>query len=150
MKSLKESLFDDDLVTKDITFGSMFMFDGKEDGSATFMAWQKYLNPARIKKDSKVTGHSPNEIIYKGLLKLIKDIKFDGDNMTTDTFEDYLTKMIQPYYQNSLSDAYKHAVVQIYKNGRFLAGKEYYMLDRDFDEIQIFPCQTICFTFYRK
>ena len=155
MKSLQESLFDDDLVTKEITFGNFFKWQKDEFTQNYFketftVQWSKYLSSVRIKKDSKVSGSTSNEIIYEGLLKLIENIKFDEDNITTDLFEDYLTKMMKPYYQYSLSDKYKRASVQIYKNGRFIIGQEQDMIHGDFDTIKVFPCQTLCLVFERK
>ena len=155
MKSLRESLFDDDLVTRDITFGGLFEWQKDENISYFFkegsgLQWSKYLSAVRIKKDSKVSGSTQNEIIYNGLLKLVEDIKFDEDNITTDLFEDYLTKMMKPYYQYSLSDKHKRASVQIYKNGRFIIGQEQDMIHGDFDTIKVFLCQILCLTFERK
>lgn len=155
MKSLRESLFDKDLVTKDVTFGGIFKWQEDTNNDYFFkgqsgLQWSKYLNPSKIKKDSKISGTTKNEIIYNGLLKLIEDIKFDGNNMTTDLFEDYITEMMKPYYQNFLSDTYKRAFVQIYKNSRFIVGRELNMINGDFDTIKIFPCQNLCMTFERK
>ena len=155
MKTLVESLFDRDLIKRTLTFGDVFELQQDDDPSHLFrevgsMSWSNYLSNVRIKKDTKISGATPNETIFKGLLKLITDIKFTEDNMTTDLFEDYLTDMLHPYYQWSLGGKYKHAYVQVYKNGSFLIGQERDMLTDDFDTIQIFPCQTLCMTFKRK
>ena len=155
MKSLKESLFDKDLVSKDVTFGDLFEWVEDENlflffKEGSLFDWSCYLNPGKIKKDSKIDGKTPNETIYNGLLKLIKNIKITSDNMTTDLFEDYLTDLIYPYYQQSLSPKYRHASVQIYKNGRYIIGREQDLLDGDFDIINLFPCQSLCLKFKRK
>ena len=158
MKSLKESLFDRDLADKDITFGDVFKWESSSDGAflkAMFskeasLQWQKYMSVVRIKKDSKISCDNQNETIYKGLLKLVENIVFSADNMTTDLFEDYLTNMMKPYYQYSLSNNYKHSSVQIYRNGSFVIGQEQDMLNGNFDEIKVFPCPILCFTFKRK
>ena len=158
MKSLRESLFDQDLVTKDVTFGDIFEIVDDKNLPYLFQevgshSWSKYLSSVRIKKDTKVTGGTPNEIIYKGVLKLINDIKFTSENMTIDLFEDYLTKLFHPYYQWSNPDKYKCAGVQIYKNNRFIIGiigQEQNMISGDFDTINIYPCRGFCMTFERK
>lgn len=155
MKSLRESLFDRDLVTKDVKFSDIFELVHNKNLPYLFQevgshSWSKYLSSVRIKKDMKVTGGTPSEIIYEGILKLINNIKFTSKNMTTDLFEEYLTKLFHPYYQWSNPDKYKRAYVQIYKNNRFIIGQEQDMLIGDFDTINVYPCQGFCITFERK
>jgi len=122
MKSLKESLFDNDLITKDITFGDIFKYVENPINASYFSGhntvfFSKYMSDVRIRKESKIKCDTRNETIYKGLLKIINNIKFTSDTETTDLLEDYLTELFHPYYQFSLSEKYKHASVQIYKGG---------------------------------
>ena len=156
MKSLRESLFDSDLVTKDLTFGDLFEFVpiGNADELISVAQkshmWEKYLSSVRIRKDAKVKYKTPDENIYYGLLKLIKDIKFDSSNLTTDSFKDYLNKMMHPYYQYTLSDNYKHAGMGVYKNDTICISKEFNMFESEFNTLIIYPCQTLAFKFKRK
>jgi hypothetical protein len=156
MKSLVESLFDTEKnITKDLTFGDVFKLVESPILNTYFsdhntIFFSKYMSAVRIRKESKIKCDTENETIYRGLLKIINEIKFTPDTETTDLFKDYLNLILHPYYQASLSEKYKHVSVQIYKNGRYVVGQEQNMLDGDFDEIQIFPCQNLNLKFVRK
>ena len=152
MKSLRESLFDiEKNVTKDITFGDVFkLAPGYRDYIITdgSSLYDKYFDASKIKKDMKVPG-THNKAICDGLLKLITNIKFTDDNLTTDLFKEYLQKAIEPYYKKDLSDAYKHVIVHPYKNEHLILNKELDMIGDEFDKILVFPGQILCFDFIR-
>ena len=152
MKSLSESLFDiEKNVTKDITFGEVFKLAPEyEDYIANDDSplYDKYFDASKIKKDMKVSGKN-GKVICDGLLKLITNIKFTDDNLTTYLFKEYLQKAIKPYYKKDLPDAYKHVIVHPYKNEHLVLNRELDMIGDEFDKILVYPGQILCFDFIR-
>lgn len=161
MKSLKESLFDDN-ITKDMTFGDLFEFESYniqkvfntigrnvyDDGHERDLS--KTFSLPRIKKAAKVSGSDNNEIIYKGLVKIIQDIKLKGDPEDLDKkwMEDTLRKEINGLFQYSLT--MKSLYVGFFNYGHLCLGKEYTLFDRGFDEVQIGLGPDLLVRFKRK
>ena len=161
MKSLKESLFDDN-ITKDITFGDLFELESYniqkvfntigrnvyDDGHERDLS--KTFSLPRIKKATKVSGSDNNEIIYKGLVKIIQDIKLTGDPEDLDKkwMEDTLRKEINGLFQYSLT--MKSLYVGFFNHGHLCLGKEYTLFDRGFDEVQIGLGPDLLVRFKRK
>ena len=116
MKSLKESLFDDN-ITKDITLGDLFELTdtnlylnkpssgwkssgrGWRQGDGTYLLRDLY-DYKLIEKDSKVKSDGSNDDIIKGIIKLIKDFQIKSDidqkglNSLLKEFEKYYKPLV--------------------------------------------------------
>lgn len=116
MKSLKESLFDDNII-KDITFGDLFELTdtilylnkpstgwkssgrGWRQGGNTYLLRDLY-DYKLIEKDSKVKSDGSNDDIIKGIIKLIKDFQIESDidqeslNLLLKGFEKYYKPLV--------------------------------------------------------
>ena len=78
MKSLKESLFDGDLITKNMTFGDLYELDDVRTYEARYPLTELY-KAFLIMKDSKyVNKIDLKDAIIKGLTKIVCDIKLTG------------------------------------------------------------------------
>ena len=103
MKSLKESLFDNDLTTKNITFGDLFDIDEQASKWEQYNL-KKYFSIRKIKQVTKVSGSGEDEIIFKGFVKLIKDIIFDNiKEIDKIWFESKIRECIVPFYKSSFA-----------------------------------------------
>ena len=162
MKSLRESLFDSNNITKDITFGDLFEFESYniqkafnaigrhvyDDGHERDLS--KTFSLPRIKKATKVSGSDNNEIIYKGLVQIIQDIKLTGDpdDMDKKWMVDTLRKEINGFFQYSL--AMKSLYVGFFNNGGLCLTKDYTLFNKGFDEVQIGLGPDLLVKFKRK
>ena len=78
MKSLRESLFDSDLITKNTTFGDLYELDDVRTYEARYPLAELYKAPL-IMKDSKYVNKTDlKDAIVKGLTKIVCDIKLVG------------------------------------------------------------------------
>ena len=93
MKSLQESLFDKDLVEKDLpSFKDVFEF--KKDNSNPGICGNQF-NFRRLKKDIGAPGKDEEEIIFNSIVKIIEDIKMN--EMYTHGIEESIIKALSPY-----------------------------------------------------
>lgn len=109
MKSLSESLFDKDLVDKDIpTFGDYFEIDDKYSLWEARPLWNQF-SETRLKKDIQVKATPGNETIYKGITKIVEQIVLPG-NLSISEFEKEVAEYINPYvlsaYKNKQNNVY--------------------------------------------
>ena len=93
MKSLRESLFDVDLVTKRITFGDLFEVD-EEHCTWESRHIQNQFNVRKIRKDTKISDTDADRIIFKGIVKIIEGI--EGD-LTASQFAETVKQSVEPY-----------------------------------------------------
>ena len=98
MKSLQESLFDTDKnVKKDITFGDMFILNELPSLTNDHRLNLEF-SVQRVKRASGISASYPGESIYKGLVKLIQNIKFDVPFEEAD--KDWLKNKISDLFIN--------------------------------------------------
>lgn len=150
MKSLSESLFDSDLVTKKLTFGDLFELDEYESTKPHEVPLSREFSETRIKKLVKVEGANKDEIIYNGLVKLISDIELNEkpENITKQWLINEIQRTCLNLFQYSLKN--KKIYVQPWTNSGHV------ILDRDksiFDSvgvIQIFLGSMMRLEFKRK
>ena len=103
MKSLRESLFDNDLTTKNINFGDLFDIDEQASKWEQYNL-KKYFSVRKIKQVTKVSGSTEDEIIFKGFVKLIKDITFDDiKEIDKIWFESKIRECIVPFYKSNFT-----------------------------------------------
>lgn len=137
MKSLSESLFDRDLVNKDITFGGMF-----EYSKSKILIFDKKLSELYkktfIKKDSGVSYTNSDDQIINGLVKIILDMPVDS-NIDKDEFRMRITSLMKYYtsfVNNSLRmETYKWPWPFGYKNSRLMLDSDWTLNEPD--EIRI-------------
>ena len=121
MKSLKESLFDDN-ITKDIKFGDLYKF---VDWKVTTKKWPiaKLYKSSLIMKDAKYEEKwDLEDVIVNGLARLVLDIKLTGMsnrelNKQLRAFDKYYKSIVNttqrlkacslPYAYNKDLNAYK-------------------------------------------
>lgn len=103
MKSLKESLFDDN-VTKDITFGDLFEYDEEFSNGYRLLNLDKEFSYIRVRRLTKVSADDHNEIIYKGMTKIVQGLKIDVPLEEADKqwLHDKLEKVIWGLFQYSI------------------------------------------------
>ena len=154
MKSLSESLFDDN-ATKDITFGDLFRFESYDIlkniyARDEYRDLSKSFSSLRVKKASGVSGSDQNETIYKGLVKIIQDIKLDGDpeEMDKKWMEDRLRKTVNGLFQYSLT--MKSLYVGFFHNDHLMLAKGYTLFDHEFNEVHIGLGPDLGLVFRRK
>ena len=120
MKSLVESLFDTEKnITKTITFGDLFEL--KEYRPERWPSVDLFSAP-RIKKATGVTGDDKNEIIYKGLLKVIQEtpITIPLEEIDRGWLKSKINVKIRDFFQHSAK--HKNIYVDFYKNGHLSLG----------------------------
>lgn len=150
MKSLKESLFDSDLVTKDITFSDIFELDEYESSKSLHSPLSQEFSVQRLKRLIKVPGSDNDEIIYNGIVELIKNIKIDKDPDSVD--KKWLRYEIQEFgWDLFRKPSYASLYIGFSKNGRLLIGQDGLSLfDQDFNTIQIRLGTNLNLIFRRK
>ena len=154
MKSLSESLFDDN-VSKDITFGDLFRFESHNivkniHARGEYQDLSKSFSSLRVKKASGVSGSDKNETIYKGLVKIIQDIKLTGDPEEIDKkwMEDKLRKTVNNLFQYSLT--MKSLYVGFFNNGSICLSRDYTLFDHGFNQVHIGLGPDLDLVFRRK
>lgn len=149
MKSLQESLFDDDLISRDLTFGNLFELDEKS------CRWKncpldKQFSALRIKSKTKVTGADKCEIIFKGLVKVIENIKLEGNPADMDKGWLFceVERAVWNFFQYSM--AKKRVYVFLLNDGRLILDRDRSLFDDSFDTIQISLATGLDLVFRRK
>lgn len=95
MKSLRESLFDDDLVEKELPFfKDVFKID------SALLTTNSQFNLRKLKKDIKASGKDESEIIINCIAKIIGDIPIY--QMVEKGPEDVISEVISPYILSRL------------------------------------------------
>ena len=95
MKSLKESLFDRDLIEKDLpSFKDIFKLSNRYR-----IGGYGQFSYKRLKKDTKAGGNNEAAIILNGIAKIIGDIKLCEMNSMGP--EEAIIKAISPYVLSS-------------------------------------------------
>ena len=154
MKSLVESLFDDN-VTKDMTFGDLFKFESYNivkniHARGEYQDLSKSFSAGRIKKITKFSGADKNETIYRGLVKLIQDIKLTGnpEEMDKKWMEDKLRELVDDLFQRNL--VMKALYVGFFNNERLCLSRNYTLFDHRFNQVQIGLGPDLGLVFVRK
>lgn len=155
MKSLRESLFDDN-VTKDITFGDLFRFESYNivkniHARGEYQDLSKSFSAGRIKKVTNIQGKDKNETIYKGLVHIIENIKFvgDPDDWGREEIQEELKKLTWNFFQYSLDNYKKSVYVGFYNHG-VLCLKDYSIFDHGVNEVNISLGSDLTLKFIRK
>jgi len=93
MKSLSESLFDGNLVKKDLpSFKDLFEF--KKDNSNPGICGNQF-SFRRLKKDIGAPGKNETEIIFNSIVKIIEDIKMY--KIQEQGIEEAIIEALSPY-----------------------------------------------------
>ena len=151
MKSLKESLFDTEKnITKDITFGDLFELDEKYSSNWKYCPLDKQFSVQRIKSKIKVTGTDKREIIFKGMVKLIENIKLEGS--PEDINKAWLFYQVEDavwdFFQYSMEK--KRVYIMLLNNGHLVLDKDISLFDGEFDVIQVVLGPELNLLFRRK
>ena len=149
MKSLRESLFDNDLVTKNLTFGDLFELDEPMSSKSLHSPLSQEFSVQRLKRLVKVKGEDNDEIIYNGIVKLISDIKLIGDP------EDLNKQWLKERRQDLVWDLFrKSRYISFYmgfcKNGILILTRDINLFDESYDTIQIRIGTNLNLIFKRK
>ena len=154
MKSLRESLFDDN-VTKDMTFGDLFKLESYNivkniTARGEYQDLSKSFSAGRIKKITKFSGTDKNETIYRGLVKIIQDIKLTGDPEDIDKkwMEDKLRELVDDLFQRNI--IMKSLYVGFFNNDHICLGKDYTLFDHGFNQVHIGLGPDLGLVFRRK
>ena len=155
MKSLKESLFDDN-ITKDITFGDLYEFKSYNivkivHARGEYQDLSKSFSVGRIKKITRVSGSDKNETIYKGLVKIIQDIKLIGgppSEMNVDWLKNKIEELVYNLFQYNLDT--KIVYIGFYNKSALCLNKDYTLFDKGFDKIGISLGPDLTLVFKRK
>ena len=151
MKSLKESLFDSDLVTKKLTFGDIFELDEYESRKSLHSPLSQEFSVQRLKRLVKVKGRDNDEIIYNGIVKLISDIELKGK--PEDLNKQWLRDKIQDFSWDLFRkpfDNYKSLYTGFSKNGILSVYRDINLLDPSYDTLQIGLGTNLNLIFRRK
>lgn len=148
MKSLRESLFGDN-ITKEYTFGDLFKLD-ESSSRWKNSPLDKQFSSQRIKKATKVSGTDKCEIIYKGIVKTILDIKLDGDpeEMKKEWFFGRVERAVFDFFQWSMK--VKRVYVGFLNRGALVLVRDKTLFDTDFDTVQIGLATDLNLVFTRK
>lgn len=148
MKSLRESLFGDN-ITKEYTFGDLFELDEKA------CHWKncpldKQFSAMRIKSKTKVTGSDKCEIIFKGMVKVIEDIKLEGNpnDMDKQWLFCKVEEVVWDFFQYSMVK--KRVYVMLINNNHLVLDSDKSLFDDGFDTIQISVGPELNLVFKRK
>jgi len=142
MKSLKESLFDiDTKINKTFTLGDIFKntkYDLEYYNSRPYPIENEW-SYTKIKKDTGISDSSHVRVIVEGLLKIIKNIKLDGDpeKMDKNWLKGEIVYNVQKYLlKSTLKRNIRHNFNGIYvyitfytKNGIVMSYKTSFMND---------------------
>ena len=137
MKSLSESLFDKDLIEKDITFGGMF-----EYSKSRILMFDKKLpvlyKKTFIKTDSGVSYANSDDQIINGLVKIILDTPVNS-SIDKEEFRKRITPLMK-YYTSFVNNSIRMSTHKWpwpfgYKNGHLILDTDW-TLDEP-DEIRI-------------
>ena len=117
MKSLRESLFDDN-ITKDMTFGDFFELDLDKCSDPYYSIFDRQFSAQRIKKKTGVSGKDKNKIIFNGFIKIVQDIIMDEnpDDLTKEWFFGKLERECWDMFQYSMK--FKNIYTPIVRNGQ--------------------------------
>ena len=108
MKSLVESLFDSNNITKDITFGDVYSIVKDNENWKTWPL-DKMFSVQRVKNKSGIKRSDKNETVHDGILQLILNIKLEKspddpnfiryieDRITKETFDLFLSSFPSQY-----------------------------------------------------
>ncbi len=110
MKSLRESLFDDN-ITKDITFGDLYSYAGDSESSEGWRTWplDKMYSIRKVIKKSGVKDPDKNVSVHDGILQIILGLKLEKspddfsflkhvqDALDSETFDLYLSSFPGKY-----------------------------------------------------
>lgn len=117
MKSLVESLFDDNLVTKDIKFGDLFEFRYNTPFKTKTIIESFCVDT--LKHDMKIKGSDKFEVIIKGLRKIIENMPVIGSENNVQLC-DKIKPLVKPYISSQyLNDPYIVGVRDDSKNNNF-------------------------------
>lgn len=121
MKTLKESLFDSDLGTRDLTLGNIFEFIPQRSTVGAKYYIDSYRNVPitdcidikSLKRDTKVSG-SDDKVILNGFAKLFLDIKFIPDYTSRELCREY-KELVDKYLHFDRYEGKNHIIIQFYK-----------------------------------
>jgi len=150
MKSLKESLFDSDLATKDLTFGDLFELDEKYSSNWKYCPLDKQFSAQKIKSKTKVTGSDKCEIIFNGLVKLIENIKLKGfpEDMNKGWLSHEVESAVWDFFRHG--EVKKRVYVMFLNNGHLILDRDRSLFGDSFDTIQIIVGPELNLVFRRK
>lgn len=150
MKSLKESLFDvEKNITKDMTFGDLFELDEKFSSNWKYCPLDKQFSAQRIKSKTKVTGSDKREIIFKGMVKLIENIKLEGspEDINKAWLFYQVEDVVWDFFQYSMVN--KRVYIMLLNNGHLVLDKDISLFN-GFDTIQVILGPELNLIFRRK
>lgn len=136
MKTLAESLFDiDKNTTKDITIGDVFDFDNDKSLGMNNLIYLE-LSAQRVKRASGVSGSSPNEIIYNGVLKLIQNIKIDvpPEEADRDWLEEKVSNLTKDLFRAQAKN--KNTYIGLHRQNRLVLTHDESIFNVDTIKIQ--------------
>ena len=150
MKSLKESLFDvEKNINKDMTFGDLFELDEKFSSNWKYCPLDKQFSAQRIKSKTKVTGTDKCEIIFKGMVKLIENIKLKGslEDINKAWLFYQVEDVVWDFFQYSMVK--KRVYITIFNGGHLVLDKDISLFN-GFDIIQVGLGPELNLVFRRK
>ena len=122
MKTLKESLFDSNLVSRDLTIGDMFkLYYERSSVSAKYYTYNldipitDCIDVDKLKRDTKVSG-SDDKVILNGFAKLFLDIPLKLNYYDSWTIRDEYIRAIENYLHFDEHKGKKYVIVQFYKS----------------------------------
>lgn len=127
MKSLRESLFDvEKNITKDMTFGDLFELDEKSSSNWKYCPLDKQFSVQRIKSKAKVTGTDKRGIIFKGMVKLIENIKLEGslEDINKAWLFYQVENVVWDFFQFSMMKKSVFITISIFNGGHLVLDKD--------------------------
>jgi len=123
MKTLKESLFDSDLISRDLTLGDIFKFIPEY----SVVSAKYYISGGKnvpitdcvdvksLKRDTNVSG-SDNKVIENGFAKLFSDIKFIPGYYTSSELRREYKELVNKYLYFDRYEGKNYIIMNFYKN----------------------------------
>lgn len=145
MKGLRESLFDKDIVSKDITFRDLFELD-EERSQWKHAPLDIQFSAISIRRLTKVSGDDKNEIIFKGFVKLVSDININipPEEVTKEWLKGRL-EQLSWFLFSSYMQRYKSVFVALYRKDRLVSGRDESVFDVDTVQVGFGPDLRIVF-----
>lgn len=149
MKSLRESLFDSEKnITKDITIGDLFEYDEEFSNGYRLLNLDKEFSYIRVRRLTKVSADDHNEIIYKGMAKIVQELKIDVPLEEADKqwLHDKLEKIIWDLFQYSTPK--KDISISLHRNRALVLIRDESIFN--VDTVQIMIGRDLRLVFHRK
>jgi len=149
MKSLQESLFDTgNNISKDITFGDLFEYDEENSNGWKLLTLDREFSYIRVRRLTKVSADDHNEIIYKGMVKIVQGLKIDVPPEEADKqwLRDKLEKIVWSLFQYSIPK--KDISIFLHRNHALVLTKDESIFN--VDTVQFAIGRDMRLTFIRK